>query len=283
MLRGMAAKRLGAHIPIKGGLGTALRTGKQIGCAAVQVFTSSPRQWYSAPISDAQVADFRAAREETGIVDVVSHDSYLVNLCAPTPEIAEKSYNALKQEIERCARYGIDRLVSHLASYKGQDQGETIVVVAEKIKSLFDETPESVTLLMETTAGQGSSINSRFEEMAILLDLVGGHPRLGVCLDTCHVFAAGYPIHTEEGYGQTFAEFDRLVGLNRLRAIHCNDSLKPFGSRLDRHADIGEGLIGPGAFQKLVNDPRFEMTPILLETESEKHEMNLDRLKSYIQ
>ncbi len=283
MLSSMAAKRLGAHIPIKGGLGQALRTGKSIGCAAVQVFTSSPRQWYSAPLGESQIADFQAAREETGIFDVVSHDSYLVNLCAPTPEIAEKSYGALKQEIERCARYGIDRLVSHLASYKGQDQGETLVVVAEKIKSLFDETPDTVTLLMETTAGQGSSINSKFEEMAMLLDLVAGHPRLCVCLDTCHVFAAGYSIHTEEGYDKTFAEFDRLVGIDRLRAIHCNDSLKPFNSRLDRHADIGEGLIGPLAFQKLVNDPRFENTPILLETEAEKHEMNLDRLKSYIE
>lgn len=278
----MAAKLLGAHITIKGGLGQALRTGKEIGCAAVQVFTSSPRQWYSAPISDAQAGDFQAARDETGIRDVVAHDSYLVNLCAPTPEIAVKSYNALKGEIERCAKYGIDRLVSHLAAYKDQDRGETIVTVADKVKQLFEETPSSVILLMETTAGQGSSINSRFEEMAILLDLVAGHSRLGVCLDTCHVFAAGYPIHTPEGYEETFAEFDRLVGLDRLRCIHCNDSKKPFGSRLDRHEDIGEGLIGPGAFQRLVNDSRFENTPILLETEHDHHQMNLERLKSYI-
>jgi deoxyribonuclease-4 len=133
---------------------------------------------------------------------------------------------------------------------------------------------------METTAGQGSSVNSRFEEMAMILELTKGPKNLGVCLDTCHVFAAGYPIHTPEGYESTFQEFDRLVGLDRLRAIHCNDSKKPFASRLDRHEDIGAGDIGPGAFELLVNDPRFERIPILLETEEEKHEMNLNRLKA---
>lgn len=277
----MPARLIGAHIPIKGGLGQAVRSGHAIGCTAIQVFTSSPRQWYSAPVSDEQVADFRRAREETGIVDVVSHDSYLINLCAPTPEIAEKSFASLCGEIERCARYGIDRVVSHMASYKDQDRGETLVRLAERIVALLDQTPDSVELLMETTAGQGSSVNSRFEEIAMILELTKGPSRLAVCLDTCHVFAAGYDIRTQEGYEATFAEFDRLVGLRRLRAIHCNDSMKPFASRVDRHADIGEGEIGEAAFRLLVNDPRFENTPILLETEAENHQMNLDRLKSF--
>lgn len=276
----MPAELLGAHVPIKGGLGTAVRAGHAMGCTALQVFTSSPRQWYSAPVSDEQVLDFQRAREDTGIVDVVSHDSYLINLCAPTPEIAEKSFQGLKGEIERCARYGIDRVVSHLASYKGQDPGETLLVVAERVLEVLAETPDSVTLLMETTAGQGSSINSRFEEMAILLEQTKGHPRLGVCLDTCHVFAAGYDIRTDEGYAKTFAQFDALVGLDRLRAIHVNDSMKPFGSRVDRHADIGEGEIGPRAFELLVNDERFRRVPMLLETDAERHQENLDRLKS---
>ncbi len=276
----MPAELLGAHVPIKGGLGAAVRAGHAMGCTALQVFTSSPRQWYSAPVSDEQIFDFQRAREETGIVDVVSHDSYLINLCAPTPEIAEKSFQGLKGEIERCARYGIDRVVSHLASYKGQDPGETLLVVAERVLEVLAETPDSVTLLMETTAGQGSSINSRFEEMAILLEQTKGHPRLGVCLDTCHVFAAGYDIRTDEGYAKTFAQFDALVGLDRLRAIHVNDSMKPFGSRVDRHADIGEGEIGPRAFELLVNDERFRRVPMLLETDAERHQENLDRLKS---
>ncbi len=276
----MPARLIGAHIPIKGGLGQAVRAGHAIGCTAIQVFTSSPRQWYRAPVSDEQVADFRKARFETGIVDVVSHDSYLINLCAPTPEIAEKSFVSLAGEIERCATYGIDRVVSHMASYKDQDRGETLVRLAERIVALLDQTPETVELLMETTAGQGSSVNSRFEEIAMILELTKGPPRLAVCLDTCHVFAAGYDIRTPEGYEATFEEFDRLVGLGRLRAIHCNDSMKPFASRVDRHADIGEGEIGETAFRLLVNDPRFENTPILLETEAENHQMNLDRLKS---
>lgn len=251
-----------------------------MGCAAIQVFTSSPRQWYSKSVSQGQVDDFKKAQKETGLTEVVSHDSYLVNLAAPTPDIADKSLDALKGEMIRCGQYGIDRVVSHLSSYKGQDQGETLVRTAEAVRRILEETPESVTLLMETTAGMGSSINSRFEEMHILLDMLGGHPRLCVCLDTCHVFAAGYPIHTEEGYEQTFSEFDRLVGIPRLRAIHCNDSKKPLGSRLDRHEDIGLGLIGPLAFEKLVNDPRFENVAMLLETEAEKHPMNLGKLKS---
>lgn len=277
----MPAQLLGAHIPIKGGLGNAVRTGHAIGCTAIQVFTSSPRQWYSAPISDEQVADFKKAQEETGIRDVVSHDSYLINLCAPTPEIAEKSFFSLAAELKRCATYGIDRLVSHLASYKDQDRGETLFRLGERLNELLAESPDTVALLMETTAGQGSSVNSRFEEMAVVLELTKGPKKLGVCLDTCHVFAAGYSIHTPEGYEKTFEEFDRLVGIDRLRAIHCNDSKKPFASHLDRHEDIGDGEIGEGAFRMLVNDPRFERIPILLETEVEKHEMNLDRLKSY--
>lgn len=277
----MSAQLLGAHLSVKGGLGTAIRGGHAIGCTAQQVFTSSPRQWYSAPISDEQVADFKKAQAETGITEVVSHDSYLVNLCAPTPEIAEKSYASLLAEMGRCARYGIDRLVSHLASYKGQDQGETLVLLCEKLVQLLGEAPDGVTLLMETTAGQGSSVNSRFEEMAIILDMTKGPRQLGVCLDTCHVFAAGYDIRTPEGYEKTFAEFDRLVGIDRLRAIHCNDSMKPFASRLDRHADIGKGEIGEEAFKMLVNDKRFERIPMLLETEEERYKENLDRLKSY--
>lgn len=275
----MPARLLGAHIPSQGGLGNSVRFGHEMGCGAIQVFTSSPRQWYSKPVSEGQVSDFKAAVEQTGLKDVVSHDSYLVNLAAPTPDIADKSFDALRDEMVRCGRYGIDRVVSHLASYKGQDQGETLVRTADAVRRILEDTPESVTLLMETTAGMGSSINSRFEEMFMLLDMLQGHPRLCVCLDTCHVFAAGYPIHTEEGYEETFAEFDRLVGLSRLRAIHCNDSKKPFGSRLDRHENIGKGQIGPLAFRKLVNDPRFENTPILLETEADSHQENLDLLK----
>lgn len=281
----MAANLLGAHMPIKGGLGNALRQGKEIGCTAVQVFTSSPQQWYAKPLAPEAIADFKKAQEETGITSVVSHDSYLINLCAPSEEIVAKSFAGLKGEIQRCAAYGIPYVVSHMGATKGQEEDACFARVAEITLAILDDTPESVTLLMETTAGQGSSLNSRFEELARLIEQCGGHPRLGVCLDTCHIFAAGYDIRTAEGYTSTFDEFDRLIGIDRLKAIHCNDSKKGLGSRVDRHAHIGEGELGQEPFRLLVNDPRFANTPILLETPDapEMHEVNLKRLRDLIE
>jgi deoxyribonuclease IV len=281
----MGAKLLGAHMPIKKGLGNALREGKKIGCAAVQVFTSSPQQWYAKPITEDLVRDFQKAREETGITEVVSHDSYLINLCSPDPEMAKKSFQSLKGELERCALYGIGYLVSHMGAHKGQGEAVGLSTVADATLELLAQTPESVTLCMETTAGQGTDLNSRFEHLAMILELCKGNPRLGVCLDTCHVFVAGYDIRTAEGFAQTFAEFDSLIGLDRLKVIHCNDSKREFGSHVDRHAHIGEGHLGDEAFRLLVNDPRFENVPILLETHEPEtmHQVNLERLKSLIE
>jgi deoxyribonuclease-4 len=275
----MAARLLGAHAPIKGGLGNGLRQGKSIGCTAVQVFTSSPQTWYAKPIAPEQVADFKDAQTETGITSVVSHDSYLVNLCAPEPEMAIKSYKGLKDEMLRCATYGIGFVVSHMGSAKGQPEAEALLKVASATCNLLAETPESVTLLMETTAGQGSSLNYCFEHLALLLEECKGHPRLCVCLDTCHIFAAGYDIRTAEGFAKTFDGFNSIVGMERLKAVHCNDSKKELGSRVDRHEHIGKGLIGDEAFRQLVNDPRFNDIPILLETESEGHEADLAHLR----
>lgn len=277
----MSAQLLGAHMPSKGGLGATLRSGKEIGCTAVQVFTSSPRQWYSKPVAPEAVLDFQRAMEETGIRSVVSHDSYLINLCAPDPETATKSFGGLKGEIARCGLYGIPYVVSHMGAYKGQEHAECLVRVAEATKAILADTPDTVTLCMETTAGQGSSLNSRFEELAMILELCGGHPRLGVCLDTCHVFAAGYDIRTEEGFSACFDEFTRVVGFERLKVVHCNDSKKELGSRVDRHEHIGKGFLGEKPFLLLVNDRRFDQIPILLETPDAEtmHEVNLNLLK----
>lgn len=252
-----------------------------MGCTALQVFTASPRQWRAPAVTDEMVRDFKAAQEKTGLTAVVSHDSYLINLISTIEGNDVKSFDGLKREMGRCAQYGIRWVVSHLASYKDQEQGAALVKLAERVTEILAETDPSVTLLMETTAGQGSSVNSRFEEIAMLLELTKGPKRFGVCLDTCHVFAAGYDIRTPETYAAMWAEFDRLVGRDRVKVIHCNDSLKPLGSRVDRHAEIGEGLIGPVAFQELVNDPKLEQIPIVLETDAETHQQNLDRLKSY--
>jgi deoxyribonuclease IV len=275
----MAEHLLGAHMPTSGGLGKAVRDGRAIGCTAVQVFTSSPQQWKARVVTDEMVADFRAARAETGIECVVSHDSYLVNLCAPSDEILAKSLDGLKGELRRCAQYGIEWAVSHIGAHMGRGVEEGLAICAASVKEVLADT-DSTILLAETTAGQGSSLNSRFEEIARLIELTGNPDRLQVCLDTCHIFAAGYDIRTRETYEAAFAEFDRLIGIEKIKAIHCNDSKKELGSKVDRHEHIGDGLIGRTAFELLVNDPRFFQVPILLETPTaeESHKANLDKL-----
>lgn len=281
----MSERLLGAHMPTSGGLHLALRRGREIGCAAVQVFTSSPQQWKAKPLSDEAVEQFEQARVETGIDCVVSHDSYLVNLCATNEEIRAKSIEGLKAEIERCARLGIRWVVSHMGSHLGAGEEAGLQAVAEGARRAIDETSDAVTLLMETTAGQGSALNYRFEHLAWLLEALKGQPRLGVCLDTCHLFAAGYDLRDRQAYEATFAEFERIVGLDRVKAIHANDSKKGLGSRVDRHAHIGEGEIGQEAFRLLVNDARWFTVPILLETPDADtmHRVNLERLKSMVE
>lgn len=266
-----------------GGIGNALREGKKIGCTAVQVFTASPRQWKSKAVTHDMVADLELARRDTGIGAIVSHDSYLVNLCAPTEEIRLKSFESLKEELVRCSLLGIPHVVSHMGAAKDQTEEDALRATGEAARRLLDETPDNVTLLMETTAGQGSSLNYRFEHLAELLDRCHGHSRLGVCLDTCHVFAAGYDIRTREGYELTMLGFDAIVGLDRLKVIHANDSMRPLGSKRDRHEHIGKGEIGETAFRCLVNDPRFDQVPILLETNEGEtmHVVNLATLRAY--
>lgn len=271
-------------MPTSGGLHLALQRGREIGCTAVQVFTSSPQQWKAKPMADEAVERFQQAQAATGIDCVVSHDSYLVNLCATNDEIRAKSIEGLKAEVERCARLGIRWVVSHMGSHLGAGEEAGLQAVAEGARRVFEETSGSVTLLMETTAGQGSALNYRFEHLATLLESLQGHPRLGVCLDTCHLFAAGYDLRDRESYEATFSELERWVGLDRVKAIHANDSKKGLGSRVDRHAHIGEGEIGIEAFRLLVNDPRWIEVPILLETPDAEtmHKVNLERLKSLL-
>lgn len=264
------------------GLGNALREGKAIGAEAVQVFTSSPQMWRASSVTPEKIADLNSARQETGLTDIVSHDSYLVNLCAPEPEIRQKSFDGLKGEMTRCGAYRIRYVVSHMGAHKGQGEAYGIGVVAEATLRLLAETPEEVTLLMETTAGSGSALGATFEQLAAVLDLCNRPARLGVCLDTCHIFAAGYDIRTREVYDMVFEHFDNLIGLERLRAFHLNDSKKGLGSRVDRHDHIGKGELGLDPFRFLVNDPRFATTPMLLETEVSGHAADLATLRSLL-
>jgi deoxyribonuclease-4 len=267
-------------MPTAGGLDVAVRRGHAIGCTAVQVFTSSPQQWRTKPVSPEAAAAFRLAVAETGMESTVSHDSYLVNLAAPSDELREKSREALTAEMGRCSAYGIPLVVSHIGAHVGQGEEAGAARAAEAVLAVLDETPGEVTLLAETTAGQGSVLNSRFESLARFFELCLAHPRLGVCLDTCHVFAAGYDVASPGGVARTLDEFDRLIGIERLRAVHANDSKHPLGSRKDRHEHLGQGEIGPLCFQELVADPRVESIPIIVETpEAEtEHEANVARL-----
>jgi len=278
----MSAQLLGAHMPTSGGLANSLRTGKAIGCTAIQVFTSSPQQWKAKAVTDEVAADFKAASLETGISEIVSHDSYLINLCAPDPAKREQSIEGMKGEIGRCAQYGIRYVVSHMGAHVGQGAEVGLAGVVESTKRVLEETDDSVTVCMETTAGQGTALMAKFEELAFVIEQLKGHPRLAICLDTCHIFVAGYDIRTAETFQATFAEFERVIGFDRLKVVHCNDSKKGLGSKVDRHANIGEGEIGIEAFRLLVNDERFDRIPILLETptENEGHERDLAKLLS---
>ncbi len=277
----MPARLIGAHMPTAGGLDKAIRNGAAIQCTAVQVFTSSPQQWKSKEVTPEAVHAFKTACQETGMgQNVVSHDSYLINLAAPNDELREKSIAGLTREIGRCHEYGIPFVVSHMGAHMGQGVEVGLTRVAEATKRILRETPDDVTLLMETTAGQGTVLNSRFEELATIIGLCDGHPRLAVCLDTCHVFSAGYDLRTPETYAQTMKEFDERIGLDRLRVVHCNDSKFPFASHKDRHENLGEGSLGAQAFRCLVTDLRLEKVPIVVETPDADtmHAVNVQRL-----
>jgi deoxyribonuclease IV len=278
----MGSKLMGAHCPAVGGIGNAVRFGAKIGCTAVQVFTSSPQSWRAKPITPDMVSDFHQAKADSGIECVISHDSYLVNLCVADPDRRKQSIAGLTAEFLRCAEYGIPGAVSHIGAHLGQGEDIAIPMAAESLHEVLANSPDSVDVYAETTAGQGSSLNWHLEGMARFFDAAGSPARLKVCVDTCHIFAAGYDIRSREGYEAFWADFERLIGLDKLAAIHCNDSKKALGTRVDRHEAIGKGEIGPTAFELLVNDPRFDSIPILLETPDAEtmHEVNLATLRS---
>jgi deoxyribonuclease-4 len=263
-----------------GGIAQAIRDGKSIGCTAVQVFTKSPRVWASPIVTDEKIEEFKQAVAETGISALICHDSYLINLAAPQPEGRAKSEEALAAEMLRCGRYGIPFVVSHMGAHMGDGEEVGIKRVVEGALRVLAESPDGVTLLMETTAGQGTALNAKFEQISQILDACGRPDRLAVCLDTCHIFAAGYDIRTPEAFEATFEEFDRLIGFDRLKVVHCNDSKKGLGTRVDRHENLGDGEIGETAFKLLVTDARFEAIPIVVETpiEDDGHRRNVEKL-----
>lgn len=260
---------LGAHMSVAGGLHHAFAHIRKVGGEALQIFTRNQRQWRTAPVGKAEAAEFAAAWEAAGKMPVAAHDSYLINLAGPKPEIEAKSIQALIDELARCQALGIEWLIMHPGSHLGAGEAAGIAKCSRNLDTVLAEAgaDNRVTILLENTAGQGTNLGRSFSELAGII-AASRHPeRFGVCFDTCHAFAAGYDLRTPAAYKKTFAEFDRLIGLERLRFFHLNDAIKGLGSRVDRHTHIGKGEIGLEAFRLLLNDPRFRHHPMILETE----------------
>jgi deoxyribonuclease IV len=259
--------RLGAHLSIAGGLPRAVDRAVASRCEALQIFTKSAGQWRARELPREEIALFRKRVEETGIHPVVAHNSYLINLAAASPALRAQSIAALGDELDRAESLGLDGLVMHPGSYTSGTEEEGLRLIGDAITTLLAERPHAKTMvLLEHTAGQGTNLGHRFEHLAAILDRVDGSPRVGVCLDTCHLLSAGYDLCSEDGYEDTFQQFARIVGLDRIRVFHLNDSKKPCGSRVDRHEHIGKGCLGLEPFRRLLNDPRFSGLPMLLET-----------------
>ena len=259
--------RLGAHMSIAGGFERAIERGKKVGCETVQIFSKSNNQWKAPPITDEQAKIFRKAVHDSGIGPVFSHTAYLINVGSPDKATFELSKQALKVEVERAGQLGLAFAVLHPGSHKETGEEACLKKIAETVAWVLDKTAGiSVKVLYEIAAGQGACVGHRFEHLAELLRRTGNAQRTGICLDTCHLFAAGYDLRTKSAYEQTMTEFDRIIGLKRIEAIHLNDSKKELGSRVDRHEHIGKGQIGLEGFRCLVNDRRLARIPMVLET-----------------
>lgn len=256
---------LGAHMSIAGGIHLAIERGESIGCTAIQIFTKSNRQWHAKPITDEEAIAFKNAWKSSSIQSVIAHASYLINIGSSNHEIEKKSVNALELEIKRCAALDIPYLVLHPGSRTDTNEESCLAKISDNLNKLLTKTSDC-TILLEIMAGQGTSVGYSFEHLAQIIKNIDHKNRVGVCLDTCHAFAAGYDFGTKKTYNLMWEQFDKIIGINKLKAIHINDSQKDIGSRVDRHTDIGKGKIGFKAFELLFNDPRFFDIPKVLET-----------------
>ena len=260
--------RIGAHMSVAGGVSKAVERAVVHGCEALQIFTKNASQWRGKPLDPAEVTAFRRRLDEAGIAPAVSHASYLINLATTFPALREQSLAAFADELDRAEALGLLGVVIHPGTCTAGSDAGGLRLIAEGIRHVLRARPRRKTMvLLEHTAGQGRTLGYRFEHLAAILEHLDGSPRIGVCLDTCHLVASGYDIATERGHEETFAAFDRLVGLDRLRVFHANDSKRPCGSRVDRHEHIGDGCVGLAAFARILHDPRFEGLPMLIETE----------------
>jgi deoxyribonuclease-4 len=275
--------RLGAQMSVAGGLHRAFERGDEAGCDSIMIFSKSNRRWHAKPITTDEVERFQdAAQRWSHIVPVAVHASYLINVASADESLWEKSYRALRVEVERAAMLGAHTLTFHPGAYVDGDEETGLANIARALNRLLQETAGSdVTVCLETMAGQGTTLGHRFEHLAYLIDATGGHDRIGVCFDTCHVFAAGYDIRSPRAYAATIDAFERVVGLERIHCFHLNDSKHELGAGKDRHAHIGEGHIGLEGFANFVNDRRWQAHPAHLETpkteeDEEGNEIEMD-------
>ncbi len=252
---------------VSGGVHLAVARAHVHGCEALQLFAKNASQWRGRELPQAEIHSFRTAAAATGIAPVISHASYLINLATASPVLRAQSIAAFTDELDRAEALGLMGVVLHPGTCTSGTEEDALRAIAGAIREVLSARPRyQVRVLLEHTAGQGRTVGHRFEHLAAILDHLNGTPRVGVCLDTCHLLAAGYRIHEREGYDAALAAFDRLVGLDRLHALHVNDSKKPCGSRVDRHEHIGDGCLGLEPFRWLLNDPRLARLPMLLET-----------------
>lgn len=273
--------RIGAHVSAAGGVHKIFERGKALNCECLQLFTRAPSRWEANPLTDEQVALFRAARPKRKPLSVIAHDIYLNNLASEKDDIRRRSIETMVEELERCYRLGVDGLVCHLGSHPGGPE-VGLPRYAEAVREILERTEHSPTpILLETCAGQGACLGHQLEHLAAIIESNHEHPRLGVCVDTCHVFVAGYDLRAEEPYEKFWSDFGRLIGLSRLKAFHLNDTKKGLGSRVDRHEHIGKGEIGDPLFARLLKDARFDGLPAVIETPEfdSKARSNLRRLK----
>ena len=262
-----------------GGHHLAVHSAHRVGFQTVQVFTKSNNQWKAKPLTSTDIEAFRSALAETGVVDPVGHNSYLINMASPDDALWNKSIDAMTLEVERGEALGLTDLVAHPGAHVGSGEEAGLSRIAAALDEIHRRSAGvSLRIALETTAGQGSNLGHRFEHLGAIFERVAAPDRLAVCVDTCHVFAAGYPLGTREAYNRTIAELDAAVGLERVRVWHLNDSVRVLGSRVDRHAGIGLGHIGIDAFRFLVNDPRFAGLPMILETPKGEEGDDLDAI-----
>ena len=274
---------LGAHMSISGGFDKAIVRGESIGCTTIQVFTKSNRQWYARPLTDEEIDIFKNTASQSSIKPVVAHASYLVNIGAADKLTHEKSTKSFTEELHRCQQLEIPYLVIHPGSCGKSSEKECLKKISDTLDETFTKLPGKTMVLLETMAGQGSNLGYQFEHLAELYQQSTHKKRVGICLDTCHIFAAGYKFDTQEHYENIWNQFDNIIGLNLLKVIHLNDSKKELGSRVDRHEDIGKGKIGLESFKMIMNDKRFFDIPKIIETPKEDLNDDLRNMKTLVQ